>query len=72
MSYNGGWKEGRKDGTGLFKSKCTEFEGIMKEDAAFRGKLKHTFQSNARFEGSIDNCQREGPGVYFFVDGTRY
>ena len=70
--YEGDWKNGHKEGKGIYYfNNGNRYEGDWKNGQK-EGKGIFYCKNGDRYEGDFRNDKREGKGIYYFNDGDRY
>jgi len=71
-SYSGTWKNGKKNGQGIFHfSNGDVFDGRW-ADEHVNGVGKITYANGSSYEGQFQNDKRHGIGLFTDVDGSTY
>ncbi|MCF8465092.1 MAG: hypothetical protein K9G41_09630 [Flavobacteriales bacterium] len=72
LDYTGEWKDGKKDGKGVFRwENGMSYEGDWVADKR-SGRGKFTWPNKQVFDGIWIDDKRTGPGVLYMPDGSKY
>ena len=70
--YDGGFKNGKPDGYGIFSMpNGLIYRGDWK-DGALRGKVRCVFSDGVRYVGCIENAKPHGRGTFFYSSGKSH
>lgn len=71
-SYNGQWKDGLRNGYGVFSwDNGDVYKGNWVEDKR-HGAGEYTWHDGSRYKGNYSHGIRSGYGIYYYTNGTIY
>ena len=70
--YEGEWKDGQRNGKGIYHyADGSRYEGEWK-DGQINGKGIYYYEDGTRYEGEWKDAQRNGKGIFHYASGSRY